>query len=86
MGSNNSVYKTHDQEMIDRAPILTAVAHASILDVKKLEATDPFVLSFLVDRLTTYNLLLPVFQGHSSLTYFKRKKSSKNCCKSFGTV
>lgn len=85
-GSQNSVYESHDQEMIARAPILTAAAHASTLDLEELEANGPFVQSFLADRLTAYNLLLPVFQGHSSLTYFKGKKSSKNCRKSFQSV
>ncbi len=87
MGSQNSVYESHDHEMIARAPILTATAHASTLDLEELEATGPFVQSFLADRLTAYNLLLPVFQNHSSLTYFKGKKSSsKNCRKSFRAV
>ena len=87
-GSQGSEYETDDHEMIARAPILTAAANNSGAETKELEALGPFSDSFVADNLKVYNLLLPVFQKHSSLTYFKEvgRKPSKNGRRSFRAV
>ena len=88
-GKTGSEYENDDQEMIARAPILTATANSSGRETEELEALGPFAESFEADSLKVYNLLLPVFQKHSSLAYFKGtkgKKSSKNGRKAFRAV
>ena len=61
--------------MIARAPILAAGA-AGVVD--NLEADGPFADSFLTDRVTVWEKLMPIFQNHESWTYIKQARKAKN--------
>ena len=77
-GQAGSKYTSDDQEMIARAPIVTAAAAGSGKSAAELEKEGPFSEAFMVDSKTAYNLLAPMFQDHPSFTYFREGRKTLN--------
>lgn len=82
-GENGSSYSSFDEELVARAPILTAVANASDDDDATLEQSGAFAPSFIIDSNRVYDLLLPIFNDTTALPYFKTGKQGKNGRKAF---